>query len=222
MSAYDDDVTPTRPRMPSVTSESSNGNGHDARAEKGGTTLRESLGERIDRVQLEQAGYIGSLAQDAALARVAHEKLEANVDVIRHEQQRQGEVLSSQSSRLDALAADVRGIAKATGAKRSISSGEVRLSLPPVEPIQIKTSPSPTGTHFRIDAEELERLSRVIAEREAEERGAREALAEARAEADRIEAQAKGRRERMHLVIACIGTVIAIASLLAAQHVSFH
>ena len=206
--------------MPSMTSETSNGNGHshDHRAER---DPRESLGERLERVQLEQSEHLGNLARDGAMNRQSIDRLTANVEVIRHEQQRQGETQTAQSSRLDSLAADVRGIAKAVGAKRTYS-GELRVSVPPSEPMHVRASPSPTGSHFRIDPEEIERLSRAFAEKEAEERGAREALEEARREALDIEAKAKAARERTHLVLACLGLALTIASLLGASHVSFH
>ena len=52
-------------------------------------------------------------------------------------------------------------------------------SIPPpplTEKLEIKLSPSPTGSHWVMDHEELARVQEKIREKEAEERGAKEAL----------------------------------------------
>ena len=82
-------TTPIRPPRPltSPAVEVAKVNGHDAREDE--IPRRESQADRIERVQLETAEMVGLLARDVAVVR-------ADVDLIRHEQRRQADILSLQ------------------------------------------------------------------------------------------------------------------------------
>jgi hypothetical protein len=119
------------------------------------------------------------------------------------------------------LASDIGDIARAVGAKRTYS-GQVHVSIPPS--VSIRTSPSKTGSQIVVDPDELRRFERMFADKEAEERGAREALEEQRQEYERQEQAraraaaeartvAEERRKNITIMISIAGTLLTAFSV---------
>lgn len=82
-----------------------------------------------------------------------------------------------------------------------------RISVPPpTEKLEIKYTESPTGTHAIVDNKELERLQKKFAEKEAEERGAKEALQKKLDEEEIERKRAKEKREFWLFVAVILGT----------------
>jgi len=84
-------------------------------------------------------------------------------------------------------------------------------SIPPpplTEKLEIQYSPTPTGTHYQIEHEELERIQRKIAEKEAEERGAKEALIKLQAQEEWSEKRAERTRNKYLFVMAILVPIV--------------
>lgn len=117
------------------------------------------------------------------------------------------------------LALRVEEIALAVKAPRTYSSGSFPAVTAPALPLEIRTKASKTGSHYLIDNDELDRLKAKFAEKEAEERGAKEALQQLQAAEEIRESRAKSTRERWAFVIAIIAAVCAAIGW-ALAHVS--
>jgi phage shock protein A len=79
-------------------------------------------------------------------------------------------------------------------------------------PFELRYHATATGSHVTIEVNELERMKTKFAEREAEERGAKEALAELHATEERRAKQAKETREKVTLVLALVLAVCSAAA----------
>ncbi len=122
------------------------------------------------------------------------------------------------------LAIRVEEIALRVGAKRTYSSGTMAAvtgptSVPSPETLEIRTTTTKTGRHMIIDADELERLRTRFAEKDAEERGAKEALAQLRLEEEHRESLADSQRKRVAFWVLC-ATAVCSAAAWALGHFS--
>ncbi len=114
------------------------------------------------------------------------------------------EALNRSISNLTIRLEDIARAVKA--APRSTVSGQMpavtALSVPPVPLEQhLKGTATMTGSQILIPVEELRKLEAEIREQQAEERGAKEALAEADAAAERAERKEKAFREKVMVVV---------------------
>ena len=113
----------------------------------------------------------------------------------------------------------IEEIGFAVRAKRTFPSGSYPAVSVPSQPLTIRTrGPSQTGSHFLIDTDELDRLKAKFAEKEAEERGAKEALQMKEEEDQRREEKAESTRKRWGfyigiLVLVCSGAGWALGHL---------
>lgn len=121
------------------------------------------------------------------------------------------------------LSLRLEDVAVAVKAKRSFSSGQMAaVSIPPPSPpIEIRAKRSPTGSQWVVDAEELEKLKAKIAEKEAEERGAKEALAQKEAQEVLDNARRKEVRDRVLFAVAILAP-LATALAYALGHFTWH
>jgi len=126
-----------------------------------------------------------------------------------------------QQSRENALR--IEDIAAAVKAKPKFSSGQMAaVSVPPPSPpIEIRARRTPTGSQWIVDGEELEKLKLKISEKEAEERGAKEALAQKEAQELLDNARRKERRDRILFAVAVL-TPIVSAAVYSLGHFTWH
>jgi hypothetical protein len=136
------------------------------------------------------------------------------------------------------LALRVEDIALRVGAKRTFSSGSFAAAnsngaaaggpvsgagaAGPVtvsEPLEIRTTQTKTGRHMIIDSDELDRLRTRFAEKDAEERGAKEALAQYRLDEQYRESLAESKRKRVAFWV-LLATAICSAAAWALGHFS--
>ena len=126
----------------------------------------------------------------------------------------------------------VEEIALRVGAKRSLSSGSFAAyrggvtgaandqgpsSIPSPQSLEIRTTTTKTGRHMIIDADELDRLKAKFAEKDAEERGAKEALAQLRLEEGHRESLAESRRKTVAFWL-LLATAVCSAGAWALGH----
>ncbi len=142
------------------------------------------------------------------------EKMEEKVDTVH------GIALASHGL-LSRLALRVEEIGSAVRAPRTFSSGSFpAVSVPvPSMPLEIRTQASKTGAHQLIENEEIARLKAMFAEKEAEERGAKEALAQLQMDEALRESRSKATRDRWAFALA-IGVAICSAVAWAIGHLS--
>ena len=133
---------------------------------------------------------------------------------------------------ISSLTMRVEDIASKVGATRTTSPSAFPLAYSPPEPLEIHTVSSKTGSHQLIEHEELERLRVKWMEKEAEERGAKQALADlqtqqAFAEQQRAAneasdlARSKDRREKLTLALTILVAVFTLAGW-AFGHITAH
>jgi hypothetical protein len=127
-------------------------------------------------------------------------------------------LLSQLRLRVEEIAATVR-------AKRTLSSGAMAAvnaaSGPPSAPerLEIRTSATKTGRHMIVDSDELEAIKAKFAEKDAMERGAKEALAQVLLEESHREALADSQRKRVAFWV-LLATAICTAGAWALGHFS--
>ena len=118
--------------------------------------------------------------------------------------------------------ADVKGIARAIGVKRTYSG---QILIPPmsertIEPLSIRTTSSDTGSHTIVPDQELDRLKKEwntlqteLANERERKRGAEELLAQQEAEREAAEKAAKTRRDKIKFAVYIGGTLGAGAAV---------
>ena len=126
---------------------------------------------------------------------------------------------------LSQLRLRVEEVAMAVRAKRTLSSGAMAAvnaltsAPPPSAPqtLDIRTTQTKTGRHMIIDSDELERLKAQFAEKDAMERGAREALAQLKLEEAHRESLADSARKRVAYWV-LLATAVCSAGAWALGH----
>lgn len=229
MSDHEDRDSPLTPRTPTVhlvaaVEEHGNGNVRDRRSDPlpphpMSTPIQIAANAAIaaQKAALEAAGMAGEMIGRCSLLETAHKVLA-------------GEVRGT-NERLETLAEDVRGIAKAVGARRTFS-GEVKLSLPPKGCV-MRAAPTETGHNLVVDRDEVARFERMFAEQaeavedlerkldenerkldeeRAKKQGAEEQLARQRAEEREAEEKRERKRRPLALAATLAGLIIALAS----------
>jgi hypothetical protein len=116
----------------------------------------------------------------------------------------------------------VEEIALTVRAKRTMSSGSmaaVSVPVPPSAPetLDIRTSATKTGRHMIVDVDELDRIKAKFAEKDAMERGAKEALAQVQLEEAHREAVAESNRRRIGFYV-LVATAVCSAAAWALGH----
>lgn len=157
---------------------------------------------------LETSAMAGEMLGKAFLLESAHRDTEK---ALRELADKVSDLRTEMRARFDGLSSELAAIAKAVGVKRTYS-GSVHLSLPPpAPPLEIKGRPTLTGEHTIVETSEIERIIRETREREAEERGAKDAVAKLQADEVLRESRAKTHREKLTLVFTAVSIAIAAA-----------
>jgi hypothetical protein len=206
-----DDKTPPRQEYPHVTTETNGTVPHrDKRAEDSEPPYDAMSPEHLLKLATVCARNAANSAMSADIK--ASQSLRATDDLkidVRDLKADVGDLRAELKAASTHLASDVGDIARALGAKRTYSSGQVVLSLPPAS---LKTSPSPTGSHIQVDPEDLRKYERLFAEQNAREQGAREALARLQAEKDAADVRQEKLSENRWKKITILITAFSVAS----------
>lgn len=131
-------------------------------------------------------------------------ELEKKVQQLLERHETTSAIAISSQGLVSQLALRVEDIALRVRAPRTYSSGSMAAvsAAPPAPPLEIKTGASKTGSHATIEFEELDRLKAKWAEKEAEERGAKEEAARLQAELLYEQAMSKANREKWGFILA--------------------
>ncbi len=175
------------------------------------------------KAALEAAGMAGEMLGRCSLLESSHKLLVAEVRLT-------NERIGGIDARIDHIAEDITGIARAVGARRTYS-GQVALSLPPRG--VMRAAPTDTGHNLTVPREEVERFERMFAEHaeaveqlerkldenekrldeeRAKKRGAEEELERQRSAEAKAEEKRDAKRKTAGLALTLAGLIIALAS----------